>query len=251
MNNIYFTRWPDNLSDVAVTGTDIRYLENGKIYFANETFSPGKILCTWRSQTNYIEQGIKPSLPLLKSGENYRLVAKLDSDKKLSVQLQIIFYDIYKEKIDEVILNGLSDEFSYPEEAVSYEVNLLNLNHKWIKFDYLKITNVKDRRRVSAHLGRHGSFIFVTAEVNEFASRRVGITFSRGPLTVTEVPELVDKSVPGGIVHAFTDGNNLKELLEAIKNELGLPNLSLLRHQKNVFNNLTELEINQIKDFFK
>lgn len=249
MNNIYFTRWPDNLSDVAVTGTDIRYLEDGKVYFSNETFSPGKVLCTWRSKTNYIEQGIKPTLPLLESGQKYTLTAQLKSDNGMSVQLQIIFYDINQEKIDGIILKGLSDKFTYPDDAVSYEISLLNLNNKWLKFDYLKINNVKDKRSVTAHLGKHGSFIFTKPAINGVVGKRLGITFSRGPSTITEVPELIDKSVLGGIIHVYTDGNNLKKLLNEIKNKFEFKNLSVLEHQKNCFYHLTDSEIKQIKYF--
>lgn len=92
MSELYLMRWPQNLSAVYVNGATIRYSQDQSVYYANEVLSPGQIICTWSSATDYLVSGNSPSLPLLKINRTYELSLRLKADNDLPVQVQIDFF---------------------------------------------------------------------------------------------------------------------------------------------------------------
>lgn len=151
MTERYKVPFPYDLTNITVTGSTIQHEENGVVIFANEMLSPGAIICTWKSKTDYLEDGVAPSLPLLRNDRKYHLKAILTADKDLAVQLQLTFMNINAEKIEVKNLDDLSATFTLPDDAVAYEIKLLNLNHKWIKFDHLELYSIEENSNVDVN----------------------------------------------------------------------------------------------------
>lgn len=144
MNKNYFINWPKNYKDMAINGSTISYQKNGEVYFSNALCSPGKVLVKWRSKSDFVKTGIEPTLPLLRAGTRYSLVANLTSDRELAVKLQLVFLDINNDELETVQLENLNGNFTVPTNTVSYEIRLLNLHHTWLKFKYLEIQKVEE-----------------------------------------------------------------------------------------------------------
>lgn len=225
MGSLYITRWPDNFADVEITGTTVQYLDTGEVLFANEMFSPGMQLCKWRSRVTYLDQGIKPSLPLLEVGKQYVVSAALTADRTPAVQLKITFFDINDEKIGMLSSDDLSQEFTFPEGAVSYEVALVNLSHIWIKFQYLMIKEANDPRHVMASLGRTGGWVAVQADDTTGSDGQSAVLqIGRGPRTTVSVPQTTN-SQPLTVL-AYVNDANVAEVLAALQHKLASVNFT-------------------------
>ncbi|RRG08458.1 MAG: accessory Sec system protein Asp3 [Lactobacillus sp.] len=219
MGSLYLTRWPDNFDDVEITGTTVQYLDSGEVLFANEMFSPGMQLCKWRSRVNYLDQGIKPTLPLLEVGKEYTVLAVLTADRTPAVQLRITFFDVNGEKLKMISSTTLSKAFVFPEGAVSYEVALVNLNHTWIKFQYLMIKTTEDARQVTARLDRTSGWIAVQAdETIGMDEQSAVLQISYGSRTTMAIPSATNQ--PSLLVRAYVDDANVMKMLTDIRQTL-------------------------------
>ncbi len=219
MGSLYLTRWPDNFDDVEITGTTVQYLDSGEVLFANEMFSPGMQLCKWRSRVNYLDQGIKPTLPLLEVGKEYTVSAVLTADRTPAVQLRITFFDVNGEKLKMISSTTLSKAFVFPEGAVSYEVALVNLNHTWIKFQYLMIKAADDVRQVTARLDRTGGWVAVqAADSTEVDEQSAILQISYGSRTTMAIPQTPNQ--PSLMVRAYVDDANVMKVLTDIRQTL-------------------------------
>jgi accessory Sec system protein Asp3 len=159
MDEHYFIKWPSDFTDISVNGSTIKYSGNGTVYFANEMLSPGKRIVKWRSNSRYMESGVAPTLPLLKQENCYTLRTIFSADRTPSLQIQIVFFNIDGGKIKEVSSTEKSYDFNVPKETVSYEINLINLSHHWIKFDHLEIHSENSRvnnNNIDVYFGKHG-----------------------------------------------------------------------------------------------
>lgn len=205
MTSISFIRWPNNLVDVSVNGSTIQLLPDGTTYFSNVFFSPGMPICTWHSQTDYMVSGSAPSLPLLDTNKEYHLSAQLETDQPLAVQLQIKFFDGKKNLIETHNFPDLEVDFVLPDQAVFYDINLLNLKHQWIKFKYLILSDSSKMHNFDINFGRHSGWMTVDEPVKP---TKYVVNFSFGKLTginLTETKKFDDSETTK--VFAYSDGN--------------------------------------------
>jgi accessory Sec system protein Asp3 len=156
MMNNYFVAWPPEYADVWINGSTIRTLSDNRTYYANEMISPGQIIAKWRSQTNYLETGVQPTLPLLKRDHQYFFDAVIKANREPAVQWQIVFFDVGGNMIDEMTFQSNKGTFLFPKDATTYEVNLINLYHKWLEFTYFEISDVDQSSQIFTRVGDHG-----------------------------------------------------------------------------------------------
>ncbi|HEL1693077.1 accessory Sec system protein Asp3 [Streptococcus suis] len=129
-------RWKYFIRSAYSYGSTLRF-EDGKVYFENPLMPPSFELNRWESLTNFQSRRVQPQLPLLKKGVTYRLDLKASVYPTASVYVQVEFFNRYREKIDFVILKDSSSEFTYPKEAYSYEIALINAGCSEMEFTEL------------------------------------------------------------------------------------------------------------------
>lgn len=216
MSDLYIMRWPSNLSAVYVNGATIRYFKNRYVYYANEVMSPGQIICSWYSATDYLDSGIAPSLPLLQANKSYELDFRLKSDHALPTQMQIKFYDHQHQ-----IIQSLSDtenhlNFVVPDNTVAYEINLINLKHSWIMFDYLAIREAVNNEPIviEKRFKQHYDWIHAT-EATKIKLQIARLIISTGPKSL--IPITINHEESVAQIFVFTDGNELDKLIADLR----------------------------------
>ena len=122
-------------------GSTIEFKAPDCILFENRLMVSGQIIHEWRSEFHYQSQRLTPSLPLLKRGQTYQLNVLMKLYPKASVYLKIIFLDRYEKEISSHISKDQDLEFTYPKDAYSYRIQLLNAGAETIEFRYLTIEN--------------------------------------------------------------------------------------------------------------
>ncbi|HGF7723026.1 TPA: accessory Sec system protein Asp3 [Enterococcus faecium] len=211
-------RWPRNVSAVYVHGATLRYEKDNGVYYANEVLSPGQIICSWQSVSDYLSSGIIPSLPLLKVNKQYELDIKFKADNALPVQIQINFFDEQHEMIQSYSSTEYSFRFDTPSESAYYEVNLVNLKHHWIYFDYLSIAEVQEKNIViEKHSRQNYEWIYVRTSERE-TSERVRLIVNRGPRSI--VPVSLNLDTNDKQIFVYTNGQDMDKLIKSINNTL-------------------------------
>lgn len=153
MSNYFVIRWPLRMNNTYSFGSVINY-QKGKIYFKNERMSPGERIHTWKSKFNYhIRDSEFSQLPLLKRGVKYQVNAKAEVVPEGSVQVQLDFFDNRDEIIDGPLTIDLDGEFVVPEEMDHYQLSLVNLNNRSLKFENLVIEPLESEFAVATTSG--------------------------------------------------------------------------------------------------
>ena len=120
-------------------GSKVTYHQDQHISLYNPLVSAGEILKTWLSIVNYQAHRTQPSLPLLKRKQDYQLCMNLDCTPKNSVYIRISFFDRYGDVIEEKIEKTKVFDFTYPEDAYTYQVSLLSAGFESLDFYYFSI----------------------------------------------------------------------------------------------------------------
>lgn len=211
-------RWPRNISAVYIHGATIRYEKDKSVYYANEMLSPGQVICSWQSVTDYLSSGNAPSLPLLKANKKYELDIKIKADNDLPIQIQINFFDDHHEIIQTYSSTEYSFHFEVPNGMAFYEVNLVNLKHRWIRFDYFSIGEVLENKRViEKHSRQNYEWIYVRTLERE-TSERVRLIVNRGPRSI--VPVSLNLDTNDKQIFVYTNGQDIDKLIKSINNTL-------------------------------
>ena len=213
MNEIYIVRWPKDISAVYMHGSTLKYSQNNPVYYANEVLSPGQIICSWRSISDYLSSGISPSLPMLQAEEDYTLDLKFESDNDLPVQIQIDFFDTYGEKIHSERSTEYNFQFNVPKGMACYEIHLVNLRHSWIKFDYLSLQHVNKKIVIEKEFNRHYNWIHVYP-AKQLPKQKIRLIVNYGLKSILSVSFRED--VDYEQVFIYSDGQNIEELIEKI-----------------------------------
>lgn len=140
MGNQYIVKWGNILQDNYNYGATISFDEKGSVSYSAPLMSPSLCIKNWYSQKGFHISRNTPYLPLLQPGKRYHLKANLELEETSSIQLKLIFFDRYNEMLDEYYFSTLEDDFVFPEDAVHYEIQLINKHHQWLVFHELVIT---------------------------------------------------------------------------------------------------------------
>ena len=107
-------------------GSQINVSKNKVVKFKNLVVSSGTTLMSWDSKVTHLNNFLTPSLPILKAGERYRINVGLKAVPENSIITRIKFYNIQDEEINRLEFFDHTKEFTYPTNAVNYEVDLIN-----------------------------------------------------------------------------------------------------------------------------
>lgn len=214
MSDLYIMRWPRNLSAVYINGATIRFSKDQSVYYANEVLSPGQVICTWTSISDYLSSGNAPTLPLLKVNKEYELKTKLEADNELPVEIQINFFDDEKVLIQSYRKAGETLVFKVPKGTVSYEIHLVNLKHQWLHFENLSISenNAADRI-VGTAFRQHYEWIHVRP-IRGSNLNSIRLILSKGPRSI--LPISLHESIDYEQIFVYTDGRDIDQLIRSL-----------------------------------
>ncbi|MDR0199069.1 MAG: accessory Sec system protein Asp3 [Streptococcaceae bacterium] len=137
MKNLYLIKWGSDFTDNENEGAEISVAENGEVTFEAPLASSGLVLKSWTAKRNYLDARKSPELPLLEGGKTYQIGFMGEVMPKESIQLAVAFWDDADSFLETVYLKNLIGEFTYPEGAARYEIQLINKHHEKIQFTYL------------------------------------------------------------------------------------------------------------------
>ena len=218
MSELYIMRWPRNLSAVYVNGATIQYSQDQSVFYANEVLSPGQIICTWASATDYLASGNSPSLPLLKINRTYELSLRLKADNDCPVQVQIDFLDGHKEILDSYRGTDPRLVFTVPKGMVSYEVRLVNLKHEWLHFEFITIGEIGAVERIFETTFRpHYDWVHV-CPLKESNQKTVQLIVNQGPRSI--LPLSLHESIDVEQIFITTDGQGINSLIQSLAHTL-------------------------------
>lgn len=141
LKNFYMIKWGADFNDNYNYGADIRFVELDYVRFSSPLMPSGTPIKTWHSRTEYHESRKSPMLPLLENGQTYEIQVKAEFDNDDAVQVEIEFFDINNDVIDKLYFQELGGAFTYPDDAMSYKVQLVNKKHQYMLFKYLTIAD--------------------------------------------------------------------------------------------------------------
>ena len=120
-------------------GSQIQYVAENKVIFQNANLPSGIAIHQWHSSSTYYVDKKVASLPLLIPGQLYRIGLQAQSQPNHSAYLRLKFFDMSDDLIEESYLRQDSSEFTYPEQASFYQIDLLAAGLQRLEFHYLWI----------------------------------------------------------------------------------------------------------------
>lgn len=122
-------------------GSDVQF-RNNVIYFKNLLIPAGESIHRWDSKTHYQRDRKQPTLPLLFRNRHYQLHLEAEIIPEDTVYLKLEFYDRSDNLIKSEILRGKTAQFTYPNEAYSYSIQLFNASVTELAFRYIEISSI-------------------------------------------------------------------------------------------------------------
>ena len=123
-------------------GTRVRYYSDWHIHFHNPLMTSGGVIKSWTSSVNYQAARTQPSLPLLKRNHNYRLSLEMDCQPEKGVYIKVTFFDRYNEILEERVEKVKTFDFTYPDNAYTYQVSLLSAGFESLDFYSFSIKEI-------------------------------------------------------------------------------------------------------------
>lgn len=217
MNELYVIRWPRSITSVYVHGAILKYSQDRSVYYANEVLSPGQILCTWASASDYLSSGIAPTLPLLQEEVCYSLGLQFKSDNDLPFQIRIDFFEAYGKKIISYSSTDYQFQFKVPKGTVSYEIHLVNLRHHWIEFDYLTIKKIEENIVIKKEFSQHYDWVCAYPVQQQKMKQEVRVIINCGIKSILSLP--LQEELNYEQVFVYTDGQDIGKLIESLVHE--------------------------------
>ncbi|MHC5268403.1 accessory Sec system protein Asp3 [Enterococcus sp. LJL98] len=137
MRNYFFIKWGNGYRDSFNYGTEITIQENGDVHYQSPLMPSGKTIKVWKSITQFHVDREPPMLPLLIQSKKYHIRVEVEGLKDRAIQLRLDFFDAEQELIGEEYFLNLEGTFVFPEDAVSYTVQLINKNVQSFTFKYI------------------------------------------------------------------------------------------------------------------
>lgn len=136
--------WGDVLESDYFFGT--RYRKEGRSVFFENPFMPATLVIhRWSSLRPYQANRRPVDLPLLKRGQRYQLSKQMTVFEGNPLYVKVLFYNRYNDLISQVFIKEDKGDFSYPDEAYWYEIELVNTACQRFRFDYLILKPLEEQ----------------------------------------------------------------------------------------------------------
>lgn len=109
-----------------IHGSDIHFQAIDQVEFSNQYLYAGQSLVTWSTMTEFWRSSLQNPLPILQQGRDYQLDIYYSSIPDQRLYIKVIFFNRYKERIDQKVFKQRSNILSVPKEAIHYQIELVN-----------------------------------------------------------------------------------------------------------------------------
>nr|WP_263314634.1 accessory Sec system protein Asp3 [Mammaliicoccus sp. Marseille-Q6498] len=138
LNNYFNIKWKHINSSTFMYGTYLSFKEKGT-YFENSLVPSGIVINEWNMMSYYPKDKSSPTLPILEKGEIYQFKFDYDVEPESSIYFKVIYYRKDGTELDYLIVRNKSCEVTYPEEAYSYKIQMINAAAERIIFREITI----------------------------------------------------------------------------------------------------------------
>lgn len=137
-NHNYTIRWTQIIPNTFMYGSRLQFKSHETI-FKNRLMPSGIVIHEWKMMTDYAEEKIIPSLPILKRGETYLFSFDYDVEPNTGIYFKIIFKRRNGTVADMRIIQQNEVAITYPYEAFSYELQMINAASTYVCFRKITI----------------------------------------------------------------------------------------------------------------
>ncbi len=208
INQVYW----DAISNTYMAGTRFKKYSDRAVSFENKMMAPGQQIMSWTAANNYQQSKSIPQLPLLVNGRKYQVFIKAETKPAETAIKRLTFFDGQRQKIKQVDFRQDHFAFTFPVEAVTYTLALINAGCEKIVFKRLQIGDeglakeafadiyfnqpvhfnhkktlnlilVMDNihaRKIWSHLEKHAAFIpFIVININWQGRKKAGLVIKK------------------------------------------------------------------------
>lgn len=118
--------WNEYSSDTYLYGSQVIFHSRDDVEFRNELMPPGTVIKTWYSKTNFQQQRIEPSLPIIDGESSYSITVNIDVPENERCLVRLVFFDRYGNEAGFLNLWDVVTDFRCPLKTYSYVVQLIN-----------------------------------------------------------------------------------------------------------------------------
>lgn len=135
MDTVYLFFWRRALDTTFSYGAQVTYAADGAVSFEAPMMPPGKTIHAWTTAKDFNTDLQLAELPSLIPGNEYALYLNWDI-KEDSVFCQIVFTDAAGLEVGSEVIEDGKGTFTFPLDAIEYEIRLKNMRHKQLVFRY-------------------------------------------------------------------------------------------------------------------
>lgn len=118
--------WNEYSSDTFLYGSEVIFHSRDDVEFRNTLMPPGTVIKTWYSMTNFQEQHIEPSLPIIDGESSYSITVNIDVPKRQHCLVRLVFFDRYGNEAGYLNVRDTVTDFRCPLKTYSYTIQLIN-----------------------------------------------------------------------------------------------------------------------------
>lgn len=138
-------KWTHYAQSSYTFGSRIQFLGQ-QVSFENPLMSPSFPIISWSSRTNFQGDRKSPDLPLLARGKTYQLALKAKVQPANSLYVKVTYFDRFGDQVGFETLKDDKWQFTYPEEAYAYRIELINAGCERVLFDHLLLSDLESAR---------------------------------------------------------------------------------------------------------
>lgn len=133
-------KW-ENYGQFSYTFGSFIEFEGSQVLFDNPLMPPSVPVASWTSRANFQARHANPSLPLLRRGQTYRLFLDAKMFPEKTLYLKLTYLDRFGEQIGFDTLRDEDWQFTYPNDAFSYTIELINAGCEYFSFNSLVLSD--------------------------------------------------------------------------------------------------------------
>ncbi|UEX90233.1 accessory Sec system protein Asp3 [Staphylococcus ratti] len=189
-------------------GTHLQFNSEDTV-FNNSLMPSGIVIHEWKMMTDYVSDKTIPTLPILKRGQKYQFTFDYEVEPLGSIYFKLIFKRRNGTESGVQIIQQPDIEVTYPIDAFSYELQMINAAAKHVRFRTITIQEKADTSSASD--------LYVSSMVNEDSAIPVAniIVVEEQPLSYDAIR--LFKNVIGIENWHYDDSPILKHQLVSLK----------------------------------
>ncbi|QUM67158.1 accessory Sec system protein Asp3 [Staphylococcus delphini] len=147
-------RWTQITPETFMYGSILRFKATETL-FENELMPSGIVIHEWKMMTNFEDDKVMPTLPILQRNQTYRFHFDYHVQPVDSVYFKVIFKRRNGTVCDYQMIKGHDKDITVPDEMYSYVVQIINAASQHLTFRQLTIEDVREQSKAMADVHVH------------------------------------------------------------------------------------------------